>query len=352
MKTSLTINQLAQRASLEKSFQKDYLVPSQALVMDDEGNLLLDTGDKEIILTASAHSHRQIAARLDIPSRYYELMRENAPELLAQNVNHWLKGRSEKRMVRTSGYQMRAFLSDSYRRIDNLDILEAVLPVIQEMGLAGQIASCELTESKLYLKVINPRVEAEIREGDIVQSGFVITNSEIGLGAASVSPLVYRLVCTNGLIAQDYKQRKNHVGRKYANNTEETYELFSDRTLQLDDQAYLSKVVDLVRAMGDTEIFNKIVSKMRDATERQIDAKNPEKAVELTANHIGLNEEESSGVLRHLLLDGDLTQYGMMNAVTRFSQDIESYDRATELEAAGNTVLNFNAATWRELTKV
>lgn len=37
----------------------------------------------------------------------------------------------------------------------------------------------------------------EVRKGDIVQAGVMISNSEVGLGAVSIQPLVYRLVCTN-----------------------------------------------------------------------------------------------------------------------------------------------------------
>jgi hypothetical protein len=36
-------------------------------------------------------------------------------------------------------------------------------------------------------------------------------------------------------------------------------------------------------------------------------------------------------VLKHLILGGSLTTWGLANAVTRAAQDAESYDRATEL---------------------
>lgn len=38
-------------------------------------------------------------------------------------------------------------------------------------------------------------MKPEIVPGDIVQAGFVVSNSEIGLGALKVEPLVYRLIC-------------------------------------------------------------------------------------------------------------------------------------------------------------
>ena len=38
--------------------------------------------------------------------------------------------------------------------------------------------SCQLTESRMYIKVVNTRLEAEVVPGDIVQSGIIISNSE------------------------------------------------------------------------------------------------------------------------------------------------------------------------------
>ncbi|HQD31444.1 MAG TPA: hypothetical protein PLY59_07600 [Clostridiales bacterium] len=75
----------------------------------------------------------------------------------------------------------------------------------------------------------------------------------------------------------------------------------------------------------------------------------PSKVVELSAKEFGLTQEESNGVLGHLIQGGDLSLYGLANAVTRHSQDVKSYDRATELEAAGWSILNMSPSLWRQL---
>jgi hypothetical protein len=128
------------------------------------------------------------------------------------------------------------------------------------------------------------------------------------------------------------------------------HEFFSRTTLLAERELYLRQIVDVVRGMGDAEVFDRIVQKMRDATEQKIAGK-PHKAVEVLAQRVKLSEEETSGVLNHLLLAGDLSRYGMMNAVTRYSQDVDSYDRATELEQLGNTVLSLPNAAWRDIAE-
>ena len=99
---------------------------------------------------------------------------------------------------------------------------------------------------------------------------------------------------------------------------------------------------------GGSSAIPQIVEQMRDATERRIEG-NPVTAVEVLGDKLNVNQEERSGILTHLIQGGDLTAYGMMNAVTRTSQDVESYDRATELEAMGSQVLSLPKATWREI---
>jgi hypothetical protein len=50
-------------------------------------------------------------------------------------------------------------------------------------------------------------------------------------------------------------------------------------------------------------------------------------------------------VLRHLIVEGDLSAYGLGNAVTNYSQDVGGYDRATEFKALGGKLIELALAT-------
>ena len=65
----------------------------------------------------------------------------------------------------------------------------------------------------------------------------------------------------------------------------------------------------------------------------------------------GITEDESNGVLEHLITGGDFSLYGLANAVTRFSQDVESYDRATKLEEIGYSVMTMSPALFRQMNQ-
>ena len=352
MKAGKTLRELAMELDRQQAVKKDMIVDIGALSMDlgDTGLALQVTGGSMAAQYGiNDIAHRQIGQTLKIPALYYDRMRTEYPELLAQNVNGWFARTPDtKRMLRTMDGTARALLSDRYRRIDNFEVASAVLPIISGMDGAS-VESCELTESRMYLKVVNPRVTAEVKKGDIVQAGIIISNSEVGMGSVNVSPLVYRLVCSNGMIAQDGAVRKYHVGR--ANEGGEDFSIYRSETIEADDKAFLMKLEDSVKAAVDQTRFAAIVDKMREATEATMEAKVVPQVVELASKEYGITEAEGKGILGHLIAGGDLSLYGLANAVTRQAQDVESYDRSTELEATGYKIITMAPALWRSLTK-
>lgn len=203
MKIGKTLQQLAVEIERQNEVKKDYLADTAnlALSLSDTGFSLdmgsfLENGHVNINrLNLNDIAHRQIGEHTKIPAKYYDKMRVEYPELLLTNINGWFNKNPAKRMVRTLDGTARAFLSDRYRRIDNYDIAKTVLPILSEMKVDVNCSSFELTDAKMYIKVVNPRLEGEVKTGDIVQAGILITNSETGQGSVNVQPLIYRLVC-------------------------------------------------------------------------------------------------------------------------------------------------------------
>ena len=334
------VQELYLKLEEQRDHRKDIIADTRSLVVnstDGLSTISVSTGNDIMAYAVSDVAHRQIADRLGVPFKYYDRMRTEFPDLLDRNINGWLQKNPEKRMLRTLDGRLRAFLSDRYRRLDNLELVDHVLPVIAQMK-GCSIESCDITETHLYMKVINRTMKAELTPGDVVQAGFVISNSEIGLGALKVEPLVYRLVCRNGLISKDLAHKKYHAGRQ-VEDTDAAYELYSDETLAADDKAYFLKVQDIVSAAVDEARFNLTVDKMR-ASMNVHTGDNPVKTVEVLGDKYVLNKTERATILRHFIMSDDFTAFGLINAVTRCSQDIADYNRATELERLGGTLLD------------
>lgn len=342
MKTGRTLQELAIELERQVTAKKDYLANTSNMRVTAEGELVIN---EMVPLHITNTGHDQIAAHTDIPRKYYNRMRDDAPGLLADNVNTWFDHKPTRRMVRTLDGNARAFLSSRYRRIDNHEIAQAVLPILSDMP-GVRVESCEITDNRMYIKAVNPRIETEVLKGDVVQAGIVISNSEVGLGSVNVMPMVYRLVCLNGMIAADSGMRKYHAGRENAIDVD--YTILRDETVAADDRALVMKIQDIVRAASEEAKFEQIVDKMRRAADVPIVSPDIPKVVELASKDYGLVASEQAGVLDYLIRGGDLSLYGLGNACTRYSQDVESYDRATVLETTGWGIINVLPQTWQK----
>lgn len=332
--------------------KRDFISHAQHLRMLEDGkSMVMDNGSDMMHFHMTDLAHDQLGAAMKIPAKYYDEMLEKQPGLLATNVNTWMGEKDQAYMVRSydqgdNGLLARAFLSDRYRRLDNLDVAEATLPLFA--GRDGfEIVSAAVTERKFYLKVVNHRLETEVVPGDIVQAGVVISNSEVGLGSVSVQPLLYRLVCLNGMTVNDFGERRTHVGRA-ARGVDDGFHIYSDETMVAEDKAFMLKLRDVALAAIEETRFAMVVGKLRESVGVPITGR-VQSVIELTGKTFGINQNEQDSILKYLIEGGDLTKYGLSNAVTRASQDIESYDRATEFENLGWTIATMPAEQWKAL---
>ena len=220
MKAGLAIEELAAEIMRQNEIKEDYVVNSQSLLMECYySEMFLRVMDAEGLdrlepMSLTDNAHRQIGARLGIPSKYYSRMLEEGRELLTQNVNYCFRQNPEQRMLRVMEGKVRAFLSNRYLRIDNHEVVCAVMPVIGEIPNV-QFASNQITENHLYMKVVNPNMQREIAPGKTVQAGMVVCNSETGLGTFYVSPMIYCPELEFGMITDVGKVKRTHSGPTY-----------------------------------------------------------------------------------------------------------------------------------------
>lgn len=346
--TNPTLVALSQKIHALGELKRDYIVDTAAtkMVVQEDNKLalrFLDPGiNADIETPILPLAHDQIGQRLAIPAKYYDRCAAKAPILLATQVNHWMANEPEKRMVRTIGGDTRAFLSDRYQRIENEHIANVALPVLLDIPDV-QIVSCEVTEHRLYIQAVSPRVQGEVKKGDVVQAGVVISNSEVGLGAVNVSELDWRLWCLNGAVSQNVL-KAYHVGRRI----EDSEALWADDTRKADDRAVLLKVRDMVAAAVDGVRFKARLEKMQNLAVARITG-DPAKAVEVLSQTIGASDAEQGGILRALIEGADLSAWGLVNAITAQAHTATSYDRAFDFEVAGGKMINAAKGDWTRI---
>jgi len=386
MKQGKTLQQLAIEIERQSKAKQDFVAPvgQIGVAVTDEGVKLVlgdgnfpatalgDAGGTNVVALKTAQSYgmnnlanAQMAEYLGIPKPYYDRCLQEQPALLAENVNRWLqrisksakKGKPEKRLVRLLDGNVRAILSDRYRPLENYDLATAVLPVLQEQELC--ITSCEITERRLYIKAFDKRIEREIKlKGsdpahtfltDVVYPSITISNSEVGSGSLSVAAGLYTGGCTNFASFNDSRMRKYHVGGK-ALDVDGIQEMLSDDTKRLTDAAVWAQTRDVVRSAFDAARFEELVGRIQATTEQRIEG-DVVKAVAVVSMQFGFTKAEQSDVLKHLIQGGDLSRYGVFNAITRTAQDLPDYERATEFERSGGQVIELPSKDWERIAR-
>ena len=90
---------------------------------------------------------------------------------------------------------------------------------------------------------------------------------------------------------------------------------------------------------------------MRRSRTVRLNTENIPGVVKHAGKDFGITESEQAGVLQHLMASDDMTQYGLANAVSRHSQDVENYDRATDLEGIGYSIMVMPENQWNRINQ-
>ena len=72
----------------------------------------------------------------------------------------------------------------------------------------------------------------------------------------------------------------------------------------------------------------------------------PVQLIESTKKQFSLSDETGGDILRHLIEAGDLSKWGLANAITRTAQDQADYEDATHLERLGGKVIELTPKDW------
>lgn len=316
--------------------------PQVAIIPNNGDEWYRETGP----VVPNSHAHEQIAAQLQIPVKYYRRMLAEQPDLLSQNVNRWLNETPSRRMVRVQQDNhigvARAYLSDRYRRLDNLELAESFVPMLVDQDSGWQVHQCGLTSIRMHIEAVFPSLMGEVKVGDAVALAVKISSSEVGSGALTVQLGVHRLVCSNLMVVPKWSQRQVHLGRAQ----DDLVELLSDSTIRKEDQLIIDKMRDVVNNMADTGRFQQLLASMTESTQARIG--DTIAATQVLGRQLSLTEGELRTVQNEMVQGGDPTMWGLVNSLTATARELD-FERKAELELQAGTLLEA-ANTWKQFT--
>ncbi len=391
-----TLNDLAVLLKEQQAAKFDFVAPLANVTANGGQIKVAGTsvfgGGQEFTPTAIADGH--LAARLGIPPSYLKMLRAERVDLYDANVNGWTQGwtptgedsraanayPADPRTVLLRSFVsdsdpsapgvLRAVLSERYGIIDNLDVLMAALDGVRETGTGIDVLGCDLTETRMTIRIAAPSLLvhapkllagyrspfgsgaldqprsvpqwAQDRFGvnaDGVVGGFVITNSETGGGAFTITPRIMVLACTNGMMISRDAMRQVHLGGRL----EEGQIRWSNDTQHKALELVTAQARDAVATFLDTDYVAGVIDRLSDQAATPLTE--PAKVIEIVGKQLAYTQEQQSGILDHFIRGGQVTAGGVLQAVTSFAQTVENPDTAFDLEASAVRAMELAATS-------
>jgi hypothetical protein len=279
---------------------RDELVPVSALRFAESGRLAL--GRETYRLQGQALD--QIAGRLRVPANY---LRRCPAELRATNLNHWLNEVSGDVLVRFDKHEVRAMLSDRYQPVSHLELVQSLLTTCP----SSSPVRYELNSTSFFLQVLRPAEERSLLGGVSAQ------NSETGHLVVELNALIYRVICTNGLILSggEVNVRRRHT-RDAGATVEELKQIIAQAWPNAARHADRFEAMRMIRATPTEPVMNRIDQEYR------------------------LNERQVAAVRLAASVEPGYTLFDVINAYTRAGNDASlCLEERTQLQSVGGRVL-------------
>jgi hypothetical protein len=330
-----TFDEVHTKVQADDNGKWDVLADRNDLVLrDGQLGLAHENGWYHASLAPTPWATAQLCQRLSIPVGYFR----RCPTIIQDiQANYWLKhplierrshshtgnGHRPTNGTETNASQpdeawllrarhgtLRAVLSARYSRLDNETLLRSVRPAIQT-AVSGRfsIELFALTGESLHLRLVDPSASREVLPDDRLMAGIHIANSEVGRRAVSIDAMVYRLICTNGLIG--LVKGKSLLYQRHIHVSQERFGTAVENAI---NEA-------LAAAAGFME-------QLSQATREPI--KDVDATLTRLADRWSLSQQTQERMRLSLLserADQQETAYGMVNAITNAAQLLPPDDR-------------------------
>lgn len=344
------VRETMDRLISEGKIAQDYIAPigvnlkindhSPVITFSANGSLRMDMPDGQFSLHDNAIG--QLADRMGIPQRYLRGLASGEPwakQLAATLLNEHSGWTQRSRvLVRTVGTQVRGVLSDSYRRLNSVEILTAF---VQEAAQQGAVISdAYMNDTKIWAETIlpTPLTVPTANNGDVVIfAGARFSTSDYGDGAVDMRAFLLNGACLNGMVRESV-MKQVHLGSKLPDNLQ-----LSQQTYELDTKTTVSAVRDLTKGLFSKDNLMKKAIEIQGASEIDVDFEHELKR--LTRDG-GLLKQEGKEVEKILMrndpedgVQGGATLWKLTQAITAHAREL-SPERSRELHELSGQLLN------------
>lgn len=319
-----------ERLQDEQYLKMDIVVKSRDInavnLFDSKVEISLNDSESILHYSYSRNAKRQICEIMDMPIRYFDMIESRFKELLADSINTLIHYENKNYLIRTivddNKNVIRAVLSDRYKIINNLDVLEAVDSVLKDID---HNADVEIDEDYLYCKIDFESNILTIGELEATPS-LLVVNSEVGDGAFKIIP---RVTINKDLSfsINNVAIRKTHLGATKTKGVVEE-ELCEDLK---------NKITDSINTYVNSELFVEESEELESRLFRNI--ADVFKSFEKIVKDLSYTEDEKKIAVAHFLQTPKKTAFDIIKSVLRVSNSF-STKRREEIESKIYIIVN------------
>lgn len=315
---------LLRQMEKENQFKRDEVLDFSTLRMNQDATL--STEDNRLAdYRMTEWATNQLCQRLRIPFNYYADECDNGMRQF--NVNRQMdKIKEHDLMLRLREKDdekvIRAIVSKKYSKFDNHEILRLVNDYLEASKMDYEIAMWHHDGDGFHLRITFNNLTTTIGttpdgQEDIHKVGIHIMNSEVGKSAVRIIPMVYRLVCTNGLMSWTTDG-----------------EIFSQRHLFISHDTMQERVAV---AIGEAmKLGEHTIGILEKAKKHKVD--NPIKMIENLAKEKKYTKKFTEKVMQAYNEENDGTLFYVVQAFTEASKSLKE-DERVEKERHAATLL-------------
>ena len=265
----------------------------------------------------SDHAMGQLCNRIGVPFGYIKNCEKNdMDELVTENINQWLDATGKDFFIREHDHRIRGVLSTRYSTLDTPDILDVLLNST-DFGTA-KVKGHYLSPERFHLRLTE---DTKLFNKDDLFPGIQIDSSDVGRSTLRVQFLIYKLVCTNGMVVPT----KGSV-------------FFEQKHIGITKDEFREGLIAATKQFGEAQ--KDIIPLIKAAKNKLIDINgfNDEDYVRHISSLTHLGTDQSQAVYELLNERYEPTMWGLANTLTEYAQS-HTLERRLEIERTAGGLL-------------
>lgn len=281
-------------------------------------------------------AYSQLLSRLGMPVSYFRKVMSFEPEFFSRHFNFWTRAKDIgdktvrlRTKIHGNSALIRGAVSDVYSTLDNYQVGEIMAKLLEGEEADYEINSFYLDDKRFHMRLTYPeltRITRTLPDGtpDASRLGNDIVNSEVGAASFMLAALVWREICSNGLMGW---------GRDW---------VFTQRHVHLRPVEFQARVAEtMVKSLNaGTDL---LIEYEKTQAQKIV---NPFVAIRNLAKEGGFSQKFADTVKEQY--EGDDTAYGVINAFTRAARELPNEERL-ETERFAGRLIKVNPDRWLRL---